>query len=64
MNGRSALTRPQVDRGGEDTFAQDLHTFEPMRDALEPIIAKVWRHCQATGIRGRTVTLKVKFANF
>jgi DNA polymerase-4 len=50
--------------GAENTFAQDLHTFEPMRDALEPIIAKVWRHCQATGIRGRTVTLKVKFANF
>ena len=50
--------------GAENTFASDLHTFEPMRDALEPIIAKVWRHCQATGIRGRTVTLKVKFADF
>ena len=50
--------------GAENTFAQDLHAFEPMRDALEPIIAKVWRHCQATGIRGRTVTLKVKFADF
>jgi DNA polymerase IV len=35
-----------------------------MREALEPIIAKVWRHCQATGIQGRTVTLKVKFADF
>jgi DNA polymerase IV len=35
-----------------------------MRESLEPIIAKVWRHCQATGIRGRTVTLKVKFADF
>jgi DNA polymerase-4 len=50
--------------GAENTFAQDLHAFEPMREALEPIIAKVWRHCQATGIRGRTVTLKVKFADF
>jgi DNA polymerase IV len=48
----------------ENTFSQDLHAFEPMREALEPIIAKVWRHCQATGIRGRTVTLKVKFADF
>ncbi len=35
-----------------------------MRDALEPIVVKVWRHCQATGIRGLTVTLKVKFADF
>jgi DNA polymerase IV len=50
--------------GAENTFAQDLHAFAPMRDALEPIIAKVWRHCQATGIRGRTVNLKVKFADF
>jgi len=33
-----------------------------MREALEPIIAKVWRHCLATGIQ--TVTLKVKFADF
>jgi DNA polymerase-4 len=50
--------------GAENTFASDLHTLETMRDALEPIIAKVWRHCQATCIRGRTVTLKVKFADF
>jgi DNA polymerase IV len=38
--------------GAENTFAHDLHEFGPMREALEPIIAKVWRHCQATGIRG------------
>ena len=50
--------------GAENTFAQDLHTYEAMREALEPIITKVWRHCQTTGIRGRTVTLKVKFADF
>jgi len=50
--------------GAENTFARDLLAFEPMRVALEPIIAKVWRHCQATGIRGRTVTLKVKFTDF
>ena len=50
--------------GVENTFAQDLHALAPMRDALEPIIAKVWRHCQTTGTRGRTVTLKVKFADF
>ena len=48
--------------GAENTFSQDLHDFEPMREALEPIIAKIC--CQATGIRGRTLTLKVKFADF
>ena len=25
---------------------------------------KVWRHCEGSGIRDRTLTLKVKFANF
>jgi DNA polymerase IV len=50
--------------GAENTFSRDLHEFEPMREALEPIIAKIWRHCQATGVRGRTLTLKVKFADF
>jgi DNA polymerase IV len=50
--------------GAEHTFSQDLHAFEAMRDALQPIITKVWRYCQASGIRGRTVTLKVKFADF
>lgn len=31
---------------------------------LQPLVDKVWRHCQNTGNRGRTVTLKVKFADF
>jgi DNA polymerase IV len=30
---------------------------------LQPLIDKVWRHCDR-GTRGRTVTLKVKFADF
>jgi DNA polymerase IV len=50
--------------GAENTFSEDLQTFEPMRDALQPIIDKVWHHCEQTGTRGRTVTLKVKFADF
>jgi DNA polymerase-4 len=50
--------------GAENTFAEDLSEFEPMREALRPIIDKVWRHCETTGVRGRTVTLKVKFSNF
>jgi DNA polymerase-4 len=31
---------------------------------LKPLIDKVWRHCEDKGTRGRTVTLKVKFADF
>jgi DNA polymerase-4 len=50
--------------GAENTFFDDLLTFDAARGALLPIIEKVWRHCKATRIRGRTVTLKVKYADF
>jgi len=50
--------------GAENTFAADLFTYEAARDALREIIDKVWRYCERSGIRGRTATLKVKFANF
>jgi len=50
--------------GAENTFFEDIFTFDAARAALEPIVAKVWRHCEATRVRGRTVTLKVKFADF
>jgi DNA polymerase-4 len=50
--------------GAENTFATDLFTYEAARDALREIVDKVWRHCESSGLRGRTVTLKVKFANF
>ena len=31
---------------------------------LQSLVDKVWRHCEGTGNRGRTVTLKVKFFDF
>jgi DNA polymerase-4 len=50
--------------GSESTFFDDLYTFDAAREALQPIITKVWRLCEIDGIRGRGVTLKVKFADF
>jgi DNA polymerase-4 len=50
--------------GAENTFSSDLTAFEPMLAELQPLIDKVWRHCEDKGMRGRTVTLKVKFADF
>src|SRR5216684_2507810 len=50
--------------GAENTFSADLLTFEAARDALLPIIDKVWGHCESAGTRGRTVTLKIKYADF
>jgi DNA polymerase IV len=50
--------------GAENTFPADLFTLEAARDQLRDIIEKIWAHCERSGTRGRTVTLKVKFANF
>jgi DNA polymerase-4 len=50
--------------GAENTFPADIFTFEAAREALQPIIEKVWRTCEGAEIRGRTVTLKVKYADF
>lgn len=50
--------------GAENTFASDLTGFDTMLSELKPLIDKVWRHCEDKGTRGRTVTLKVKFADF
>jgi DNA polymerase-4 len=67
---RAVDNRPvQPDRirksvGAENTFSQDLVSLEEMKAALEPIIDKVWKHCEKAGARGRTVTLKVKFFDF
>jgi DNA polymerase-4 len=50
--------------GAENTFFTDLSEFEAMAAELQPLIDKVWRHCEDKATRGRTVTLKVKFADF
>ncbi len=50
--------------GAEDTFSQDLHAFEPAREGLQPLIEKVWGYCEANDIGAKTVTLKVKYADF
>ena len=50
--------------GAENTFSNDLFTIEAARDAMQPIVDKVWRCCEGAGTRGRTVTLKVKYADF
>lgn len=50
--------------GAENTFERDLSSYEEMKEALVPIIDKVWNYCARTGVRGRTVTLKVKYEDF
>ena len=50
--------------GAENTFSSDLTEFDAMTAELQPLVDKVWQHCEGTGNRGRTVTLKVKFFDF
>ena len=56
--------RPRKSIGAEDTFAADIVELDASLAELKPLIAKVWGYCEGKGIRGRTVTLKVKFADF
>jgi DNA polymerase-4 len=50
--------------GAENTFPRDLTSFDEMKSELGPLADKVWEYCAETGVRGRTVTLKIKFADF
>src|SRR5205085_4133169 len=50
--------------GAENTFPVDLFTYEAARDQLRDIIDTVWSYCERSGTRGRTVTVKIKYANF
>src|SRR4051794_6412658 len=50
--------------GAETTFGADLFTPEEARAALDPLITKVWSYCEGSTLRGRTATLKAKYADF
>jgi DNA polymerase IV len=50
--------------GAEDTFPYDLKEFEEMCDELEKIARIVHGRLQRYGLKGRTVTLKIKYHNF
>ncbi|BCG75466.1 DNA polymerase IV 2 [Mesorhizobium sp. 113-1-2] len=56
--------RPRKSIGAEDTFTADIVDLDASIAELKPLVAKVWGYCEGKGIRGRTVTLKVKFADF
>jgi DNA polymerase-4 len=50
--------------GAETTFARDLLAWEEVAPALEPVFAKVWAAYSRHGQTARTVTVKIKYANF
>ncbi|TJZ90506.1 DNA polymerase IV [Paracoccus gahaiensis] len=50
--------------GAENTYSADLLTLDEAFEALSPLAAKVWGAVARHELRGRTVTLKVKFSDF
>ena len=50
--------------GSENTFEQDLTDEPALIAGLGPLLDDVWGYCERTGVQGRTVTLKVKYADF
>src|SRR5260221_7131922 len=50
--------------GAENTLSRGLTSLDDMRPELNPLVDKVWAYCDRTVVRRRTVTLKVKFADF
>jgi DNA polymerase IV len=56
--------RPRKSLGTEDTFAADLFDPDAARAELATLAAKVWRQAAARDLRGRTVVVKVKYADF
>jgi len=63
-SGPSAPTGHENPSAPRTRFPSISSPTKAARDALREIVDKVWRYCEGAGIRGRTVTLKVKFANF
>ncbi|MEZ5570963.1 MAG: DNA polymerase IV [Halioglobus sp.] len=50
--------------GRERTYGEDLLEDEKLIQALDQIIESVWQRIESAGVAGRTVTLKVKYADF
>jgi DNA polymerase-4 len=56
--------RPRKSVGSETTFADDLDDRAALAAITGRMVDDVWSWCARTRITGRTVTLKLKFADF
>jgi len=56
--------RERKSSGSETTFDQDLTDPERIKAGVLAMADDVWAWCEKTGRRGRTVTVKVKWADF
>jgi DNA polymerase-4 len=59
--------RPDRERksiGAENTYLEDLVTYDAASEKIVVLAKKVWTACERAGLRGRSITLKVKYADF
>jgi DNA polymerase-4 len=70
-----AIARGQDDRrvnpdrirksvGSETTFFEDLHRLPEIEDKVKEQFEEVWSYCAKAGMKGRTVTVKIKYNDF
>jgi DNA polymerase-4 len=57
-------TRERKSSGSETTFEDDLTLAEPIEAGVLAMADDVWAWCEKTGARARTVTVKIKWADF
>ena len=56
--------RPRKSVGGERTFFIDISGVEALRETMDDIVDIVWERIERADTRGRTVTLKLRYADF
>lgn len=61
---RVSASRERKSCGEEQTFSQDLVSLEDMHAELDKIARSLWDYVSGKGFSGRTLTVKVKYADF
>ena len=61
---RVKANRPRKSLGAERTFDKDISSGSALREVLEKIIAITWERIAKSDTKGRTITLKLKHADF
>jgi len=56
--------RPRKSSGAETTYQQDLVASDQIEAGVQAMADEVWAWCEKASMFGRTVTVKVKFADF
>lgn len=65
MDNRAVETeRETKSLGAEDTFPYDLTTYKEMYDELDKIAQAVFDRLQRYRLKGRTITVKIKYSDF